>query len=131
MWRFCDIDHHRPPRPPVLSLHHTKEVLVERALGTGFANLEHSNWEAPEAKLLAPMHAILIAYARKVPRAQAFGLYPSRICGFWSSELFRAPFHGILKKNGTGPFASGIRPNKLVLAYQHFPGLTGRLLWCL
>ena len=67
------------------------------SLGADCANFEHSNWEAPEVKLLAPMRAILIAYVRKVPRAQVFGLYPSRICDFWSSE-FRVPFHGILKK---------------------------------
>ena len=104
--------------------------VIGNEVGTDCANLEHSNWEAPEAQLLAPMHAILVAYARKVPRAQVFGLYPSQICDFWSSE-FRAPFCGVLKKLGTGPFASGIRPNQLALAYQHLSGLGGRLLWCL
>ena len=64
------------------------------ALESDYPNLGHSNWEAPEAKLLAPMHAILMAYPRKAPRAQSFGPYPNRICALWSSE-FRAPFYGI------------------------------------
>ena len=49
--------------------------LLRAFLGTGCANLEHSNWEAPEAQLLSPMHAILIAYARKVPSTQGPGLW--------------------------------------------------------
>ena len=77
------------------------------------------------------MHAILITYARKAPRAQVFGLYPSRICDFWSSE-FRAPFHGILKKNlEQGRLRAVFGRTNSYLLTNTFQAPNGRLLWCL